>query len=252
MLLFPVSVVSGSDAFFQLREDLRKDILFPFLECKRKKIVWIFFELNHIFFENQQNKMATHFSNINLSELVIGPIETGNNGGKYKTVSYKNAQVKDVQLGESVYDTLRCPFGVEAVAPDQPNKLCIKLDAPEPLAQFIRGIDDAVIKSVNDSSLVHRSTLKTGTMNSTLKLKLPPDTQIFVTTLSNGKMTNPINGSKEDIIPGCRVLPIIKIQGGVYFVESNYGTSMVATQILIVKGGVPEPVAFNFGNVLVE
>jgi len=190
--------------------------------------------------------MATNFANIDLQKLEIGPIETGNNGGKYKRVSYNGDQLKNVQLGASVHSTLRCPYGVEAVSQDQPNKLCIKVDAPDDVKTFVEAIDNLVKNSVNDSSLVHRSTLRLGAVGTTLKLKLQPDTQVFTATLKDNKLTTPKTGTFDDIKPNSQILPIIKIQGGVYFIEENYGTSLVATQLLIVNRET-EPISFDLG-----
>ncbi len=195
--------------------------------------------------------MATYFGNIDLANLEIGPVETGNNGRKYKKISYNGNQLKDIQLGENIRDLLRCPFGVEPVAQDQPNKLCIKVDVTEKLASFIKSIDNKVIEAVNDESLTHRSTLRTS-VNDNLKIKIQTDTQVLVTTLKDKEkniITAPVVGTHDDLKPGCMLLPIIKIQGGVYFIESNYGTSIVASQILIVHGtGDNAEIAFNLGD----
>lgn len=196
--------------------------------------------------------MAICFSNVDVTNLVIGPNEKGNNGGQYRKVSYNGGQVKNIQLGESIHDTLRCAYGVEQVAQDQPNKFCIKVDAPEKLSVFIKQVDDMVVKSVNDSALNHRSNIRSGTMNDTLRIKLQPDTQILVTTLKEGnKISAPMQGTNDDIKPGSMVLPIVKFQGGVYFVEGNYGISIVATQILVVNG-MNNNVAFNLGDIQME
>ena len=70
--------------------------------------------------------MAVYFKNINVDEIVIGDEESGNNGGKYRKVSYKGGQLKGLQLGGGINDLLRCPYGIEPVAQNQPDKFCIK------------------------------------------------------------------------------------------------------------------------------
>lgn len=194
--------------------------------------------------------MATYFGNINTSQIVIGPEETGNNGGKYRKVSYNNNQVKDVQLGASVHDLVRCPFGIEPVAQNQPDKFCIKIDANEKLSKFIQEIDEKVISAVNDASLTHRSTLRIGTISNNLKIKVQPDTTVLLTTLkSQNVLTQPTQGTMKDITPNSMILPIVKIQGGVYYIEENYGTSIVATQILVVEGDfTSNTVSFCLGD----
>lgn len=192
--------------------------------------------------------MALNFESVDLSKIAIGPIETGNNGGKYMRFAFNGEQFKNIQLGASVQDTMRCKFGAEPVAVDQPTKLCIKMDVTEKVKAFIVSIDDKVKAAVNDESMNHRSTLREGTQNTTLKLKILPETQVFTTTLKDNKMTQPKSASTSDITPNCQVLPIIKIQGGVYFIEGSYGTSMVATQVLVVNGEKTEEVPFALGN----
>lgn len=195
--------------------------------------------------------MAIYFGDIDASKIEIGATEAGNNGNKYKKVSYNNAQVKDVQLGENIHDLLRCPYGHESASMDTPNKFCIKLEVPVKLATFIKSIDETVKTSVNDSSLIHRSTLKSGLTDEIMKIKLQPDTQYFVTTKKDGnKFTPPEPAKMEDIVPGSMVLPIIKIQGGVYFINENYGTSICATKVLVVKGASDSGsvAAFSLGD----
>ena len=192
--------------------------------------------------------MATHYSNIDVNKLIFGDIETGRNGGKYMPLSYEGNQFKNVQLGESVYDTLRCPFGYEAVSQERPNQYCIKVEVSDKLKSFIESIDASVKKAVNNDSLFHRSTLREGNMSTTLKIKLMPDTEIFIATLENNKIS-PKKSSITEITPNSQIIPIIKIQGGVYFIEENYGTSIVATQILIVQGIKNEAeFSFSLGN----
>jgi len=199
--------------------------------------------------------MAMYFGEIDLNKLQIGPDEHGQNGGRYRKISYNNGQLKDIQLGENVHDLLRCPFGVEAVSPDQQNKLCMKLNITPKLCDFMTALDNTVIQAVGDttggSTLVHRSTIRVHNMP-TMKIKLLPETQVFVTTIKTDKqITTPVEGGYDDIKPGSMLLPIVKIKGGVYFVENNYGTSIVATQILVVKGGPDNgSAAFNLGDVM--
>ena len=61
-------------------------------------------------------------------------------------------------------------------------------------------------------------------------------------------------GTVEDIEPGVFLLPVIRIQGGVYFINRTYGTSLVASAILVVKNldcveTNKEPLEFNLGDV---
>jgi hypothetical protein len=131
--------------------------------------------------------MATYFANIDLSKIVIGATETGNNGNEYKQIAYNGQQLKNVQLGNGVLDLIRCPFGVEAVSAKQTDKFCVKIDASPTLASFFNEIDQRVIASVDDPTMTHRSPLKTNGNYATLKIKIQSDTQISTTEFVDDK-----------------------------------------------------------------
>lgn len=193
--------------------------------------------------------MATYYEDLMADLLQVGPEERNNNGGKYRKVIYNGGQFRDVQLGSGIHDLLRCPFGVEAVARNIPDKLCIKVDANDKLSKFIEALDKKVIDAVNDPTLVHRSSLRLGTVTNNIKLKLVPETQVLVTSkIDENQISALTSGTFSDIQQGSMILPIVKIHGGVYFVEDNYGTSIVATKILVVKGLSSEPIDFNLGD----
>ena len=42
-------------------------------------------------------------------------------------------------------------------------------------------------------------------------------------------------GTVDDIKPGSSVLPIVRVQGGVYFINRTYGCSLVADAVLVIK-----------------
>ena len=192
--------------------------------------------------------MATYFGNIDLSHAIIGDIEVGNNGNKYRKISYEGRQLKDIQLCKSVHDPLKCAYGKEAVAVNEPSKLCIKLETSEELSAFINTLDELVRVKVNDSTLTQRSALKKGTITDTVKIRILPETVIMVATLKdNGNITQPRQGEIEDLTPNSSIIPIIKITGGVYYIESNYGVSIAASQLLVIQGNKNLPIAFNLG-----
>ena len=66
----------------------------------------------------------------------------------------------NLQLCASVFDAILCPFDAESVALDQPNKLCIKIDAAEALSMFISSLDQRIMQTVNNSKLTYRSPLR--------------------------------------------------------------------------------------------
>ena len=51
----------------------------------------------------------------------------------------------------------------------------------------------------------------------------------------DGKLTTPTRGTIEDITANSMVLPIVRVQGGVYFMSTVYGTSLVADSVLVLK-----------------
>lgn len=191
--------------------------------------------------------MAVYFGKINVDDIVFGPTERGTNGNKYKRMSYNNAQLKDIQLGEDINDLLTCPYGVEPVSAQVKDKFCIKLVANEKLAKFVMSIDEKVIEEVDSADLVHRSVFRSA-MIDTVKIKLAPDVDILVTQLKGtNKITPPVAGTLTDVTSNCTLLPIVKFQGGVYFIEDSYGTSIVASKILVVKNAKSAASAFDLG-----
>jgi len=53
--------------------------------------------------------------------------------------------------------------------------------------------------------------------------------------VKDGKLTTPTPGTIEDITPGSMVLPIVRVQGGVWFMGAGYGTSLRAESVLVIK-----------------
>ena len=91
---------------------------------------------NQIFFSNCTKIMARYFGEIDTDKIIIGDEEIGNNGGKYRKISYDGQQMKDIQLGASVNDLLRCPFGIEPVSQNAPDKFCFKVEANDNLTKY--------------------------------------------------------------------------------------------------------------------
>ena len=107
-------------------------------------------------------------------------------------------------------------------------------------------------------SSAHNSSLKpqNGDRPDTIKIKLQAEgaraTAVQVASWRNGKLTRPKPGSLDDVTPGCTVLPIVRVQGGVYFVSKTYGTSLVAAALLVIKAeerAEPGALVFDIGDV---
>ena len=56
-------------------------------------------------------------------------------------------------------------------------------------------------------------------------------------TVKGDKLRKPVNGSFDDLVPDAMILPIVKVQGGVWFMN---GGSLAATVLLV---GVRPPLS---------
>ena len=214
--------------------------------------------------------MVLTYTDFDIGQLTFAPkVATSRAGGKYVSVAYHLQQV-EFQLGTSPRDTMRTPFGAELAARDDPTSaMVVKIELDGSKQRFIERIEAATTTAAqlnsqewfgrSNPSAVHNSLLKeqNGDRPPVLKLKIatgPRATVISVASLTNGKLSRPVLGTVEDIKPGVFLLPVIRIQGGVYFINRTYGTSLVATAILVVKNldcveTNKEPLEFNLGDV---
>ena len=75
-------------------------------------------------------------------------------------------------------------------------------------------------------------------------------TSVMVTSIQDGKYTPKVPGTVDDIKPGSKLLPILRVQGGMYFINRTYGLSFVADKVLVVKEVTSASEDdFNFGDV---
>ena len=81
-------------------------------------------------------------------------------------------------------------------------------------------------------------------------------TEVVVVEWKGEKLTKPVPGTLEDIDKGSMVVPIVRVQGGVYFLAGGgFGISMVAASVMVVKGTPPgasggsSSFAFDMGGV---
>jgi len=51
----------------------------------------------------------------------------------------------------------------------------------------------------------------------------------------DGTYSPRVPGSYSDITPGCMVVPVVHIANGVYFINKNFGASLVAKELIVVK-----------------
>ena len=207
------------------------------------------------------------------SELKTGK----SNGNKYVQVGYglDKEQVK-VQLGKTVNDAFRTPWGKDAVSQNEPDKLQIKIDMTPELRAFIEAFETATITAAQANSVAwmkvkhadyatikanHSSNIKSSSNEDhadKLQLKLRTDgsnkeTKVEVASLKNGKLTKPKPGTVADIKPGDRVLPIVRVQGGVWFMNKQFGTKLEIEEVLVLKdSGTAGKRKISYGVEMVE
>ena len=123
---------------------------------------------------------------------------------------------------------------------------------PENVA-FIKGLEATTVEAASKNSQEYfdqpvpnavfnsRLSPQNGDRPDVLKVKISdgsagPETTVVVSKRQGGgRLTKPVPGTVADITPGCYVLPLIRVQGGVYFINGTYGTSLVVAHVLIVK-----------------
>ena len=183
------------------------------------------------------------------------------------------------QLGKRLRDASRCPFGLEKThvdAADDESYKVLKLEiggsARSAILDMERATVEAAVGSANtwfpskkplsqatveDSfqSKIYSSKSQEGQYPDLLKVKVAlsgeRQTKVLVAhAKTDGTYTKPVAGAWSDLDRGCKVLPVVSIVGGVYVVNRQYGTSLVATQLCIVKEKqqAATPVAPSFGS----
>ena len=212
--------------------------------------------------------MVPNHTNFELAKLVFGAVETNRAGGRFVPVGYENlsTQVK-FQLGTGANDTVRAPFGAEYAARDDPSSgLVMKVELTPDKHTFIEGFEAKTVEEANTHSqawfgkptpnAMPNSTIKeqNGDRPPCLKLKIATEgkkpTLVKVITVKEGKLSKETTGSVDDITPGSSVLPIVRVQGGVYFINRTYGCSLVADAVLVIKqhGSASSSVTFDLGD----
>ena len=210
---------------------------------------------------------ATFIGDISISDITFGEkVEQNQNGSNLLKLNFRGEQFKNIQLGKDVMSTLRCAWGVEKTPLENSNQFRyqMKLDCNPETSSFFEQLD-AKVKAEVEKHQKSGGITGTYSLNSVLrpstnpsypasiKLKVYADTEVYTCSLKDSKMTSPSLGTIEDIKPNTLVLPIVKINGGVYFINESFGTSIAASKILVVN--TPrniESVPFNFGDVAME
>ena len=184
-------------------------------------------------------------------------LKTTRAGGKCAQVGYGagKAQVK-FQLGDSVHEALLCKWGADPCDRNNPDAgLQIKLELTDKSKGFLERLEAATVAAAEANSMAWFKKKKpTAMLSSAIKpgsddkypdmVKLRLDTtnpnpalrtSVKVAMWKDGKLTPPTWGTIEDMTPNSMLLPIVRVQGGVYFMSTMYGTSLVADSVLVLK-----------------
>ena len=173
-------------------------------------------------------------------------------GGKFASIGYGDAkqQVK-FQLG-GAKDALKCEFGIDKDS--KFGKTTLKLEVAEPQKHFVEKLETCVLDTALKSNWFKKASskdvlkermycnVKKSDDGDCIRLKIeesgPKKTSVMVAEWRDAKLTKPIDGTLEDVVAGAMVLPIVRIQGGVWFSPDgkSFGISLGADSLLVIKG----------------
>ena len=207
---------------------------------------------------------ARNTSNFDFNKLTFTEAKPNKRGGNYATVAYGDETSRvEFQLGAFPNDLLQSPWGVDSANPQDPaSGLQIKVNTSPKAKTFLKALEEATLKAAEhhstswfkkklakeriaalynpivkeDESGDHpdRVALKVfekGSQNISKDLW----TTVTVVKKKRGRYTTPFEGTLADVTPNAWVLPVVKVKSGVYFMNGKFGTSLVATEILVVK-----------------
>ena len=202
---------------------------------------------------------ALNTTNFDVTKIVFTEAKPNKNGGKYATIGYGDEKNQvEFQLGSVPNELLYCYYGVDNANPNDPNSdLQMKLDLTENSKIFLKKLEEATLAAVEHHSaswfkkklskdkiatmykrLVRED--ETGARSDQVWVKVfaagPYAAKVNVIQKKGDKYLKAVPGTFEDVQKGW-VVPVVKIKGGVYFMNAGggFGTSLVATDILVVK-----------------
>ena len=216
-------------------------------------------------------------STFDFEQLSYSPeLRTTRAGGKCAQLGYGagKAQVK-FQLGDSMREALLCKWGADYASREEASKpepkRVIKLTLTDKAKNFLERFEATTLAAAEDNSMAWFKKKKpTGMYNSRIKsdgehgtdfvlLRLEeynqdPEKRTLVETImwKNGKRTEPVPGTIEDITPGSMVLATVRVQNGVYFQNTGYGTSLVAETVLVVKDAEAPSQPSSYGRAKID
>jgi hypothetical protein len=209
--------------------------------------------------------MVLNYTDMDITKLGFSANVANKNGRKTAAVTYDGKRIEEVpfQLGNP-NETLRCPFGVDTYPKTgPPESMSMKLELTPEVKEFLKAFEGKTVEAATDHSVkwfgkeMSYAQLET-TFSSRVKAQSDADrpdtltlkvefgtrkTSVVVVEWNDGMVTKPVPASLDDIKAGAMVVPIVRVQGGVYFMGpggKNFGTSMVAAAVMIVKGSPPD------------
>ena len=224
--------------------------------------------------------MAPTIATFDFNELSFGAttIQT-RSGGRCVQVGYGPTRDQVFfQLGRSPRETLSCAWGAELANKDDPTSgMVVKCELDSEAHDFLERFDRAMVAAATEHSQgwfnrptpthTHNSFIKpqAGTRPDgtprpdVVKLKLKEEgsraTEVFVATWRGEKLSTAVRGSLSDITKGARVLPLVRVQSGVYFVSRTYGCSLEAAKVLVVLNETASCNCahdFDYGDVVMD
>ena len=199
-------------------------------------------------------------------------------GRKTVSMTYAGGRTVVFQLGDPKA-ALRAPFGVDVYTNAAQETKSIKVELTPPTHEFIKRFETSTKAAAaahaeewfkkphppEQIAAMFSSRVREqdgGARPPLLNLKIaesgPNKTTVAVVEWKpggaggRGKLSKPVAGNLADITRGAMVVPIVRVQGGVYFLSSKeFGTSMVAEALLVVvgePGGSSAAPAFDLGD----
>lgn len=221
---------------------------------------------------------APLFTDIELSKLVI---DTKLQGTEIKFASIKyDKQRLAFQLVDAT-GSLRVPFGLDDGTRFSGGKPSMRLELPPSQLAFVEQVEAEVKQAAVENKKAwfdsikppptDEAILKAFTSRVALDDKYPaslkvnvnlgPDSakKVKVSTtrrLANGKLTQPKEGSPDQVNPACSVIPMLRTAGGVWIRikakkgEFEYGLSFEASELLVVEENTRCHAGINLGNLV--
>jgi len=206
---------------------------------------------------------ARNTTNFDARKLTFTEAKPNKKGGNYATMAYENEDGRvTFQLGAMPNELLHTPFGVDDSNPQDPTSgKQVKLNLSPPAKTFLKRLEQAtldaaeqhsvswfkkkltkdkiaslynpIVKEDESGEYPDRIVLKVfdkGTQNISSELW----TKVFVIKKKGDGYTREVEGTLADVTPNSWLIPVVKVKSGVYFMNGKFGTSLVATALVVI------------------